>query len=185
MWTAVGIEQPLSQGDLLIDVAFLSARLPLDDVPNRRQGNRGEALVKWIEGPALVVMQCCEIDKPQTRHVALAPIKPTAKLSAEEEEAFLREEPPVDGGGYVYDSFQVEPFEEVLTRHPGTLLAADLKQISSFAKTDEELRSRRAAAMSVEARRLLRIKLSVFYGRPTAEDEAALLAAGLPPGLTP
>jgi hypothetical protein len=62
---------------------------------------------------------------------------------------------------------------------------ADLGQIMSFGGERQELSRHRRARMTPEGRRLLRIKLSFFFGRVEDGDAQYLEEHGIPVGTRP
>jgi hypothetical protein len=176
----------LTQGDLLRDVYFPSVHLPPTVVAPQGSlpGEQGILQVSARRFPAIVVLQDCVIDKPQVRQILLAPISATRPKDDRERAGLLAELPPVDERDtpYTYDLFRCEPFGEHLVEEGGVYRVADLKQITPFGGRDE-LRALRVGRMTVQAKRLLRIKLGAFFGRTSDEDAEALIALGLPPGL--
>lgn len=182
-------DEPLSQGDFIDGLQFPIVKLPIAPTPT--PDGRGECAVLGLRSHGgIVVTQCCIIDKNQTKHVVVAPVRPEGGLKEGQAAALTREEPPHVGdedpeAGYVYDAFHVEGIDGILDAPPRTLLIADLKMVIAFGGDLNNLKANRRAKMTAAGRRLLRIKLAAFWGRATEEDAADLRAQGLPVGLSP
>lgn len=189
MWLAnPDEEEPLSQGDLVSELYFPQLSLPQHVVPAPGNPSVMATVLTAVPKPAaIVVTQCCQMDKPGNKHFVLAPVKLTRLRSDAERAALLAEEPrsssqPGENPGYVYDILFLEQFGEVLTERSDLVWIADLTQSTAFSGDQNELKKVRVAKMTPEARRLLRIKLAYFWGRATEEDRVALAAIGLPDG---
>jgi len=177
----------LRQGDLLKDVLLPRLRLPLEvaHVPGTRPNDGASIPLPGYAKDFLVVSQCCEIENG--KHVAVAVIRSTGRLDEPLRDALLAEQPPSEGeeGGYVFDQFRLESLTTVVEDDGKSFRVADLGQIMSFGGDRQELGSYRRARMSPEGRRLLRIKLSYFFGRVEAEDAQNLEGKGIPVGARP
>jgi len=185
MWmtTTPEVAEPLRQGDLLVDLVLPRFQLPLNYArPSGREPRQGDYIV--LPAPRarsfLVVSQCCTIEND---HVyALASIRSTPPLTSEGKQVYETGTPQA-GAAYVYAAHALAPLERYLENRDGRLNVASFLEIQSYTGDDQELRAARVASMTPEGRRLLRIRLAFFWGRPEAEDEKALAAAGLSAGL--
>jgi hypothetical protein len=181
-------EEPLSQGDLVSELYFPQLSLPQHVIPAPGNPALNATVLTVVPKPAaIVVTQCCQLDKPGNKHVVLAPVKSTKLGSDAERTALMAEKPrawnqPGDNPGYVYNSLYLEQFGEVIPERADLVWVADLNQSTAFSGDLSELRKVRVAKMTPGARRLLRIKLAYFWGRATDEDRAALAALGLADG---
>lgn len=142
----------------------------------------------------LVVSQCCTIENQAV--AALAEVKSSKPLSAEELDDYEREEPvysaeddEINGegtanprSGYVFNAHALAPFGQYLERVGGRIYIADLTTIQTYAGNISDFQEARVAAMSPVGRRSLRIRLALFWGRAEAEDEQWLIEHGIPVG---
>ena len=188
MWepTPPSQDEPLNQGDLISSLPFPKLLLPLT-TQLIHQAPAGT--IEYIERPGLVVTQCCVLDKDQTDHVSIAPVRPEGNLQPHQRAALLAENPPeseqneaAEEAFYVYDAVRLEAVGKLIPDAPDRLTIADLKQITSFCGDWEELKRLRSAKMTPLGRRTLRIKLARYFGRSTDEDAEALALLGVQPG---
>lgn len=186
MWTTTtpATAEPLRQGDLLADLILPRFQLPLSYArPPGREPRQGDSIV--LPAPRarsfLVVSQCCTIENDQV--YALAPVRSTPPLASELRQAYEIDAPRA-GAAYVYSAHALAPLAQYLENHNGRLNVASFLEIQSYSGDDQGLRAARVASMTPEGRRLLRIRLAFFWGRPEAEDERSLVAAGLSTGLS-
>lgn len=179
----------LRQGDLLRELVLPKVQMPFSfvNIAQRNDPRPGDKLVLDTHGRPrryLVVSQCCEIEKGAS--IAVAPIVSTGPLTSERQIPYKAEEPTDPSTGYVFSGYVIEPLGELFPELTnGRLLIADLTQIQSVIAPTQLLVDQLCARMTVQARRLLRIKLSSFWSRPEADDEAELMQLGLPVGATP
>jgi hypothetical protein len=178
--------EPLNQGDLISGLLFPKLALPLSTL-SIRQAPVG--MIECFERPGIIVTQCCVLDKSQTDHVSIAPVRPEGGLKSHQVAALMADNPPEDDlneaegeAVYTYDAFRLEPTGDLKRDAHDRLTIADLKQITSFCGDWEELKRRRTAKMTPVGRRNLRIKLARYFGRSTDEDRDALANLGLLPG---
>lgn len=178
--------EPLNQGDLIFGLFFPKLALPLS-ITSIRQAPVG--IIECFERPGIIVTQCCVLDKKQTDHVSIAPVRAEGGLKPHQVAALMADNPPegeLDEGEaeavYTYDAFRLEPIGDLKQDANDRLTIVDLKQITSFCGDWEELKRRRTAKMTPVGRRNLRIKLARYFGRSTDEDRDALANLGLLPG---
>jgi hypothetical protein len=114
---------------------------------------------------------------------ALAPIRSTPPLASELRKAYETDAPRT-GAAYVYVAHALAPLERYLENRDGRINVASFLEVQSYSGDDQGLRVARVATMTPEGRRLLRIRLAFFWGRPEDEDEKALAVAGLSAGLS-
>ncbi|SRR6266498_495848 len=146
----------------------------------------------------LVVSQCCTIENQIV--AALAEVKRTKPLSESELRDYEREQPvyesddaaPADEGvledtdsGYVFNAHALTPFDEYLPRRGGHIYIADFTTIQTYSGNIADFQEARVAAMSPVGRRLLRIRLALFWGRAEDEDKQWLIEHDIPVGETP
>lgn len=152
-----------------------------------------QAVLRCRERTVLVVSHCCATSDS---YLAVAPIAPKKPKDEREERALLAAEPSRPntvrgddhaGGEYGFDlaHFRLEPVSGVLDAADPAHQVAQLTRIISFTGGCSSLVGSRAARLDPRGRRLLRIKLSLFWGRPEMEDKAFLEANGIPVGLAP
>jgi hypothetical protein len=130
----------------------------------------------------IVVSQCCAIESH--RVTALAVVRSTKRLSASELEGYEREEPS-EGLAYTFNQHALAPFDGHLGRVDGRISVADFGSIQTYSGAIEQLQAYRVAGMTPAGRRVLRIRLAAYWGRPEAEDAKALASEGIPPGSIP
>jgi hypothetical protein len=176
--------EALRQGDLLQDLLLPTLRLPITfGHPAGRAPQDGDtALLPSKERNFLIVSQCCTIEN---HHVAaLAPIRSTPPMSPEERAIYSEADFSLIGADdkFVFNVHTLDPIEKALEEVGGRAKVADLTQIVTCTGDDSILRAKRVARMSPAGRRLLRMRLSVFWGRVEAEDLAWFKQEGLPPG---
>lgn len=185
MWsdTLPHAEDPLRQGDLLVDITLPNLRPPIPQFSLRHQE---ATTVPASRFDVIVVSQCC--DNVKNDYVAVAPIGPLGGLKDHHVRALLSPEPVWKGislSEYVLEHFVIAPIAGVLT-DPGTgrYLVAKLHRSATFHGDCSSLLGQRRARMTVKARRLLRIKLGLLWSRPEPGDVEELTRIGLPPGLS-
>lgn len=176
-------DDPLRQGDLLVEITLPKLRLP---IPRYPFGQLEATTVAASEFNVIVVSQCC--DNARNDYVAVAPIGRLGQLPDHHLRALLNPEPVWKGTSlseYVLEHFHIEPIAGLL-ENPGAdrYLVAKLYRAASFYGDCRSLLEKRRARMTVEARRLLRIKLGLLWSRPEGGDVEALERRGLPPGLS-
>jgi hypothetical protein len=176
--------EALRQGDLVQGILLPTLRLPLvfGRPASRAPQDRDTALLTSRQRDFVVVSQCCTIENH--RVVALAPIKSTPPMSPEERAVYREADFSLIGAEdrYVFNAHILDPIEKVLEEQGGRAKIADFTQIVTCTGDDSDLRAGRTAQMSPAGRRLLRMRLSVFWGRVEAEDLAWFKEEGLPPG---
>lgn len=192
MWQTAEVpkDDPLRQGDLLLYVPFPALGVPLQTTKGTAARPEDvQAIIRVRERTLLVVSHCCETSN---QYLAVAPVVPKRPGGEREERALLAEEPPESANGgdgeYGYDlaRFRLEPIDGVLPTLPApSQQVAELTRIISFTGGCASLTNMRAARLSPEGRRILRIKLALFWGRPEKEDAAYLEANGIPLGQRP
>jgi len=174
----------LRQGDLLHDLLLPKLQLPFNFLraAGRSTPQAGDPIqVSSLGRDYLVVTPCCTI--ANTKFVALAPVRSTPPLKPDEFAAYEAEEPSGgDESEFAYGSFHLAPLAGIVEHPPNRLRVADLPNVQSFEGDRTDFRRARVAAMSPEGRRLLRLKLSYFWGRVEAEDLAWFEENGLPAG---
>ena len=176
-------DDPLRQGDLLVRVTLPKLRPPIPKVPVYQQT---VTTVPALTTNAIVISQCCDND--QNDYVAVAPVGRLGNLKEHQVRALLNPEPVWKGttfSEYVLEHFRIEPIQGILD-DPGRsrYLVANLHQSATFSGDCTPLLANRRARMNVQARRLLRIKLGLLWGRAEAGDVEELRQLGLPPGLS-
>ncbi|HEX5914534.1 MAG TPA: hypothetical protein VFY54_15540 [Rubrobacter sp.] len=84
----------------------------------------------------------------------------------------------------MFDMFLLQPLEGVVEEETGDhkFKVVDLNQTVSYGGKRDVLRELRVARMTPAGRRLLRIKLLYFWGRPEEDDASWLTERGLPAG---
>lgn len=186
MWSAdnISTKDPLRQGDLIFDVVFPALKLPLPLFPVNQKEQTATPARKQ---PGIVVSQCC--DNETGDYAAIAPIVLRGGLKDHQLQALLNEEPIWDGArmsAYDVEHFRLHPLASKLDDPgAGKHWVVNLNRAACFYGDCADLRVHRRARMSVEGRRLLRIKLGLLWSRVEAEDAAELEAKGIPPGLSP
>lgn len=129
----------------------------------------------------LVVSQCCDLEK--RTNVALAPIKSTHSLSDSDRDALFAERPNEESG-YTFSQFGLNLLEGiVLPLAQDRQSCAALDEVATFLGARASFQSHVVARMTPAGRRLLRVKLSLFFGRAEAEDATRLAADGIAEGL--
>lgn len=193
MWAPgpVDLDEPLRQGDLVRAFYLPRLRMPITVVaqPGIELPQTVQMQVEARRGFALVVSQCCSAENSDL--IALANVRRQHVPDERARRALLAATPPeqpADGEfGYVFDLFRLVPIVGVLDESESLIQAADLNQIQSFGGELDEISKNRVARMTPEGRDLLRTKLTFFWARPEAEDEAWLLerdqAAGASPAI--
>lgn len=174
----------LRQGDLLLDVTFPNLKLPL---PRYDLGQQGHTTTPTTIGAGVVVSNCC--DNRADDYAAVAPVGRMRRALKDHQIAALLNPEPVWRDGAVHDfdveHFKLDAFQDALPAPQNHYLVVNLNRTATFYGSCLDFRERRIARMTIDARRLLRIKLGVLWSRVEDEDLAALTAMGLPPGLTP
>jgi hypothetical protein len=188
----VDVEEPLRQGDLIQGFFLPRLRMPIPVVaePGIELPRTVQMQVEARRGFALVVSQCCSAENSEL--VALANVRPQRVPDERTRRALLATQPPEepeDGDyGYVYGLFRLAPILGLLDESESLCSVADLNHIQSFGGNLREIRAKRVVRMTPEGREFLRTKLTFFWARPEAEDEAWLRerdtrAAGAPPAI--
>lgn len=177
----------LRQGDLLTGLILPQLKLPISYIRlATAEPSPGDSVL--LNTPKqtteyLVVSQCCVIENNSV--VALAPVENTGRLADESLAAHLNNE-PIGGAGYVYTAQMLPPINGHLAVSNGlSPKAANFRKIQTYSGEISILQRSRVAAMSPAGRRILRIRLGLFWGRAEAEDEKWLEQNGLPSGLRP
>ncbi len=175
-------EEDLRQGDLLgpltapkLEIPFRTLKYPNDS------DDQGDAVFSVQLRHVLVVSHCCNVE--QGDHVALAPIQSTAPLAAEDKPAYFDE--PSEDGVYVVRVHALDEIDGVIGHDGDRLKVANLERIMSLRMDVEHAKSLRIASMTPEGRRLLRIRLGMFWARAEPSDVEKLKSLGLPPGPHP
>ena len=170
------------QGDLIGPMAFPKLEIPFQVVRLPGSGDVEEGTPAVFQSQVkffLVVGHCCVIE--QGEYVALAPLRSTPPLSEEARAPYFSD--PEEGDEYVFRAHALDPIDGVVDPEGGRLIVADFERIASFRMSDQVVREKRVAAMTVEGRLRLRTRLGLFWARPAPEDIAPLEALGLSPGL--
>jgi hypothetical protein len=179
--TAVPTDDPLRQGDLLLNVDLPKLKRPIPAIPLEFK-QRANMQLPYARQTALVVSSCCA--NANEEYLAVAPVQPLGGLTDEQEEALLRMEPPDPDsgvyGGYDIDHFRLDPLVGFLVDPPHAYQAAFLARAIPFWGDCSDLRGHRIARMTVEARRLLRLNLSLLWSRVEQSDAEELRSKGLP-----
>jgi hypothetical protein len=133
---------------------------------------------------ALVVGQCCTVER--SKAYALAPVALSRRYPLDSRYfvgAQITIPPdPLTDTPYVYEMFNLEPVQGVLAApEAGRLWLADFTAIQTLKGDSGWLRQRRVRRMTPRARRGLRFKLMLFWGRPERTDEDALIADEINP----
>lgn len=133
----------------------------------------------------LVVSQCC--DNEAGDYVSVAWVATRGGMSEDQASALANSDPRAADLGYTFGAFQLDPVPGVLEpKKPESPYVAELERsIPFWGPVSVDLRATRRARMTPEARRLLRIKLGLLWGRVEGEDAEHLERIGLPPGLEP
>jgi hypothetical protein len=191
----------LRQGDFLDGLVLPRLVWPLSYArPPERTVDKGQMALLPAAKPYgyLVVSQCCTIENQLV--AALAEVKSTKPLSDSELRDYEREQPVYESddtvlanerapedidSGYVFNSHALAPFGEYFPRARGRIYVADFTTIQSYSGDIRDFQEARVASMSPVGRRLLRIRLALFWGRAEAEDEHWLNEHGIPVGETP
>ena len=172
---------PLRQGDLLINITLpkLEPHIPLLYVQQQRL-----TTVPAMTSNVIVISQCC--DNYESRYAVVARVGYLGNLQDRYVQALKNPEPLWDRtalSGYTPREFLIEPIPGILD-DPGEnrYLVAKLHQSATFSGDCTPLLKTRRARMTAEARRLLRIKLGVLWGRVEEDDVDELKRRGLPLG---
>lgn len=174
----------LRQGDLISDLLLPRLAFPLPYARGQDMSPaEGQPIVLTANKSAyyLVTSQCCTIEQKSV--CALARLSKVSARTSEQLDALALEEP--DGNAdvkYSFASHPLKPISGVLNESIGIAHVADFLTIQTYSGALEDLQARRVASMTPEGRRLLRIRLSLFWGRAEREDEEYLLSQGLPVG---
>lgn len=203
MWLPTCPEKsaPLRQGDFLYGLVLPRLTWPLSYArPPESTIQKNQMVLLPAAKPYgyLVVSQCCTIENQTV--AALAEVRSTKGLSGSELRDYEREEPvyelddaaPADedlfedtGSGYVFNAHALAPFEGYFPRVGGRIHVADFVTIQTYSGDIRDFQEARVTAMSPAGRRLLRIRLALFWGRAEAEDEQWLIQHDVPVGMTP
>ena len=178
------LDTELRQGDLLagLIVPLVSYPPKLVMVEGQTPAGGDLAVLETVCESFLVVSQCCSIASQKT--VAVAPIRSTQRLSPEEIADQSEADPTArpEGANYMVNAHYLEPAPPTLPDLSPKAHVADLSRIVSMRRQRGSLEARRVAAMSPQGRRLLRMRLAAFFGRPETEDLEWFIEQGLPPG---
>jgi hypothetical protein len=202
MWLSTCPEKSvtLRQGDFLYGLMLprliwplAYARAPESTVA------KNQAVLLYAAKPYgyLVVSQCCTVENQTV--AAVAEVKSTKPLSELELRDYEREEPVYESenaalaeealentdSGYVFNAHALAPFEGYLGRADGRLYVADFTTIQTYSGSIEDFQEARVAAMTPVGRRLLRIRLALFWGRVEDEDRQWLTEHDIPVRETP
>ncbi len=171
----------LRQGDLLGPLHAPRLEIPfrVTKYPNASDDGADAVFGMNQSRHHLVVSHCCTME--QGKYIAVAPVVSTPSVGEDERPAYFGE--PTEGGKYVIKVHALEELEDVITYSDHRLRAADLERIMSVRLEVSEAKSLRVAAMTPEGRRLLRIRLGLFWARPEESDVVELASRGLPPGV--
>ncbi len=117
---------------------------------------------------------------------ALAPLRQTPTLDDTGRQAYEWERPedvPANSEvEFAYSAMKLDPVPgELDDPGRGRIRVVNFADVQSYAGDRSLLLASRRARMTAEGRPRLRIRLMYFWGRATAEDEAELDAAGVPP----
>jgi hypothetical protein len=85
--------------------------------------------------------------------------------------------------GYSYSQFGLANLAGVIASRNNQAMYAALDEIQTYLAAREQFKSCVIARMTAAGRRLLRIKLALFFGRAEAEDVAELRSIGMSEGL--
>ena len=185
MWSDIlpDDDDPLRQGDLLVDITLPDLKLPIPSFEFRGQS---ATTTPASESKVIVVSQCC--DNANNDYVAVAPIGQLSNLKEHHVRALLNPEPTWDGASlseYALEHFRLQPVDGLLDDPGGgRYLVAKLHRVASFHGDCSSLIEKRKARMTIEARRLLRIKLGLLWSRPEEGDVEELQLRGIPIGLS-
>jgi hypothetical protein len=131
---------------------------------------------------------------------ALAEVKSTKPLSESQLRDYEREQPiyepddeaPANEGmpehadsGYVFNAHALTPFAGYLSGTGNRIYIADFTTIQTYSGSIGDFQAARVAGMSPVGRRLLRIRLALFWGRAEDEDRKWLIEHDVPVGETP
>lgn len=176
-------DDPLRQGDLLVDVVVPHPRVP---TPFFSVHQEGGTTVPAVRCNVIVVSQCC--DNVTQDYAAVAPIRAMGGLDGNRLAALLATEPTwTDGAMYnfVPATFQLEPDGVVLPdNRPKRYWVAHLDRSVALHGECGRLIAHRRLRMDVERRRDLRNKLGLLWSRPEEGDAEELRKRGLPVGLS-
>lgn len=190
----------LRQGDFLCGLVLPRLTWPLSYArPPESTIDKNQMVLLPAAKPYgyLVVSQCCTIENQTV--AALAEVRSTKPLSESELRGFEREQPvyeredstPADAGvledtdsGYVFNAHALAPFGDYLRRNGGRIYVADFITIQTYSGDIADFQEARVAAMSPVGRRLLRVRLALFWGRAEDEDEKWLIEHDVPVGET-
>lgn len=176
-------EDPLRQGDLLVDVVVPDPRVP---TPLIAIDKETATTIPAIRCNAIVVSQCC--DNVDREYVAVAPVRQLKRPSESYLDALLSKEPTWDDTGvhsYIINRFHVEPVgDELQDQRPRRYWVAHLDRSVPLHGDCDLLGANRRARMDLESRRDLRNNLGLLWSRPEEDDAIELKRRGIPVGLT-
>lgn len=177
--------EKLRQGDLIVGSLLPQLKLPMSYArfPGKEPSQENSILLPVFKAREyLVVSQCCTIENYNV--AALAPIEATGKLPDDRIAAHKALEPG-SGVGYVIAAHYVPPVRDHLNYNGPGVMVANFRRIQTFSGDLQSLQDSRVAMMTPEGRRILRIRLGLFWSRPEAEDQKWFDQEGLPSGLAP
>jgi hypothetical protein len=183
MWlpSPPGEGETLRQGDLLRGLLLPKLSVPLNYArgPDDPVMPEHPVVVQQMKpSDFLVVSQCCTIE--QSGVVALAPIRSTPPLKPDEKTAYHKDEPDSGISGYVIAHHRIDGVADLQPKD-GRLQIADLTLIQTYQGKVADFQRARRAAMTPAGRRLLRIRLGLFWARVEQEDLKWFEAQSLPP----
>ena len=181
MWSPESVppDDPARQGDLLSQVPFPDAQLPLTISTLRGSANPIRTVaVKLTRG--VVVSQCC--DNQGNDYAVISYVQQLSGLNTERTAAIQEAEPTPSVSGYDLRYFNLVLLEGVLNElKANRLWAADLQRTVAYYGDCSQFAAARTARMTAQGRRLLRIKLSLLWSRVEQGDLELLQSLGIPP----
>ena len=172
----------IRQGDVLRGLILPNLKTPIRYLNSGEVSNGDIAAFSTPQKARdyLVVSQCCDLENGS--NVAVAPVKSTRPLPANQRAA-LYAESPNEETGYSYSQFGLSPLEGLIEpRVDNQAMYAALDEIQTYLDASEHFGSCVIARMTPAGRRLLRMKLSLFFGRAEADDAAQLRSMGISEG---
>ena len=186
MWAA-NPEDGLRQGDLLGEVPFPTLKIEPAVISRLAGQPATEAVVTIKYEKALVVSQCCSLEKGRT--VLVAPVAGVRPRNAAGTQSLKIDDPTPDaagdlpdGVGYVYERHRLDLLPGYLDELDDRLWVANFERIIPLREDYSSVEEIRLASMTPEGRRTLRIRLGFFWGRAEEGDAETLTSRGLPVG---